>query len=597
MGRLMGFLRFLRHVFALTRQADRRATWVLIALFVAQAGVVAATGLSFRWLVNAVAARDGAGVAMAVAVGALAFGVGALGVRVSFTLRVYLMERVDAALTKEVLSASAGVATIEHLEHPEYLDRLELLRKGTWALSTSVWSVAGAISAAISLAASVVLLGLVHPAVAVLAVLAVPPLLASRRASAIARAVEDACADDNRREQRLHALCISPDSGKELQVTGAAAVLDVRADALWRQVTHREAIGRLRGMVWQVAGWACYATGFLAALVVVARLIANGKATVGDAVLVVSLSTQLQGQIRLVVWNARRVAEAGHIVQHYHWLMRYAHSRPTGTGAAPRRLSDGIVLSGLRFRYPGADRDALCGIDLRLRAGQIVALVGVNGAGKTTLVKLLTGMYHPTEGEILVDGRPMSQIDPDAWRGTLSGIFQDFARFQFRVWENIGVGDIDRLHERDAVHRAVARANAETTVRQLPDGLDTQLGRDFDGVEPSVGQWQTLALTRGFMRPAPVLVVLDEPTAALDAQAEHELFTYFAERARANAAEHGTTTLLVSHRFSTVRMADLIVVIDRGEIVEVGAHDQLVTAGGSYAELYRMQADAYTTDA
>lgn len=589
----MSFLRFLRHAFALTRRADRRATWVLVVLSAAQAGVVAAAGVSLRWVVNAAAAHDTAGVVAAVSIGALAFGVGALGVRVSFTLRVYLMERVDAALTAEILSASAGVATIEHLETPEYLDRLELLRKGTWALSTSVWSVAGAASAAISLAASVVLLGLVHPAVAVLAVLAVPPLLASRRAATIARAVEDACAEDARREQHMHALCISPDAGKELHVTGSGGVLDTRADALWQQVTHREALGRLRGLAWQAAGWAFYATGFVAALVVVTHLITTGGASVGDAVLVVSLSTQLQGQIRLVIWNVGRVAEAGHTVRHYQWLMEYGRTRPAGTAEAPQRLVDGIELRQVRFRYPGADSNALRGIDLKLRPGQIVAVVGINGAGKTTLVKLLTGMYHPTGGEILVDGRPLAQIKPETWRGTMSGVFQDFARFQFRAWENIGVGDIDRMHQRDVVHEAVARANAEATVSQLPNGLDTQLGRDFDGVEPSVGQWQTLALTRGFMRPAPVLIVLDEPTAALDAQAEHELFTYFAERARVNAAEHGTTTLLVSHRFSTVRMADLIVVIDNGAIVEVGAHDQLVAAGGGYAELYRLQAEAY----
>lgn len=590
---MIGFLRFLRHVFVLTVRTDRRATGVLILLLVAQTGVVAATGLSLRWLVDAAIAGDRGGAVAAIVVGAAASGLGAIGIRVSFTLRVYLMERVDVALTREILQASAGIPTVEHLEHPAYLDRLDLLRKGSWALATLVWSVLGAVSAVVSLAASVVLLALVHPLVAVLAVLAVPPLLASRRSAAIAREVQDACAETNRREQRMHAMCLSPEAAKEMHVTGAAAVLDDRADRLWRWSTRRDAVGRLRGMAWQLAGWSCYVGGLLAALVLVARLIGDGRATAGDAVLIVSLATQLQAQIRLVVWNAGRVAEAGHLVRHYRWLMAYARERRAGTGALSGRPRDGIVLRDVRFRYPGATQDVLHGIDLRLPAGQIVALVGVNGAGKTTLVKLLTGMYQPTGGEITVDGEPLSRIEPANWRGNLSGVFQDFSRFQFRAWETIGVGDLRRLHDRAAVEQAVALANAEPVLRRLPAGLDTQLGRDFAGVEPSVGQWQTLALTRGLMRPAPVLMVLDEPTAALDAQAEHELFRDFATWARTAGARYGTVSVLVSHRFSTVRMADLIVVVEDGRIAELGDHDQLMASGGTYAELYRLQADGY----
>lgn len=589
----MTFVRFLAHAFRLTRRVDGRATWALVALLLAQAGVVAAVGLSLRWLVDAVAVGRADQAGAAIAVGALAFGVGAVGIRVAFTLRVYLMERVDVTITDDILSTSAHIATIEHLEQPDHLDRQELLRKGSWALSTSVWSAAGAVSAAVSLLASMLLLALVHPVLIALAGLAVPPLLASRRAARIARDVEDACAEPQRHERRLHELCISAEANKELRIAGATAVLASRAEHLWRGTTRREAIGRLRGLVWQLGGWTAYTAGFLAALVVVARLVAGGRATPGDAALVVSLAIQLQGQIRLVVWNIGRVAEAGHVVEHYTWLRDYANGQPRPTRPAPTRLHDGIVLNGVRFRYPGAAADTLHGIDLRLDAGQIVALVGVNGAGKTTLVKLLTGLYRPTEGAVLVDGSPLTDVEPAAWRSVLSGVFQDFARFQFRAWECIGVGDLRWLHDRPTIDRAVGRANAGPLVRQLPRGLDTQLGRDFDGVEPSVGQWQTLALTRGFMRPDPVLVVLDEPTAALDALAEHELFSQFTDQARANAAAHGTTTVLVSHRFTTVRMADLIVVLDRGTITELGSHEELMAAGGEYADLYRLQTAAY----
>jgi ATP-binding cassette subfamily B protein len=238
----------------------------------------------------------------------------------------------------------------------------------------------------------------------------------------------------------------------------------------------------------------------------------------------------------------------------------------------------------------------LDGVSCTLPAGSVVAIVGENGAGKTTLVKLLAKMYEPTSGSILVDGTPLARVRADEWRARLAGAFQDFFRFELRARHTVGLGDVPRLDDEAAVVAAVDRAGAADVVSRLPSGLDTQLGPTWPGgVEVSFGQWQKLALARGFMRDRPLLLVLDEPTAALDAETEHALFERYATAAQGHGADtvDGPITILVSHRFSTVRMADIIIVLDGARLVEMGSHEELMEKGGQYAELYGIQAAAY----
>jgi ATP-binding cassette subfamily B protein len=231
-------------------------------------------------------------------------------------------------------------------------------------------------------------------------------------------------------------------------------------------------------------------------------------------------------------------------------------------------------------------------VSVTLPAGAVIAIVGENGAGKTTLVKLLAKMYEPACGAILVDDTPLARVPAGEWRARLAGAFQDFFRFEFSAGHTVGLGDIPRLDDGPAVAAAVDRAGAADVVARLALGLDTQLGPTWPGgVELSFGQWQKLALARGFMRDGPLLLVLDEPTAALDSETEHALFERYAAMARGNGG--GRITILVSHRFSTVRMADLIVVLDGARLVEVGTHDELMAKGGQYSELYGIQAAAY----
>lgn len=260
----------------------------------------------------------------------------------------------------------------------------------------------------------------------------------------------------------------------------------------------------------------------------------------------------------------------------------------TGAQTTPGTAERGIRFEGVGFRYPGKSEFALRHLDLFIPSGQSLALVGQNGAGKTTFIKLLTRLYEPTEGRILLDGVELSRWDKGELRARISVVFQDFAEYQFSARENVGFGDVDGLVNTERVEHAVRQGGAEQVVQSLPQGLDTQLGRWFkQGVDLSGGQWQKIALARAFMRDRADILVLDEPTAALDAEAEQVVFERFRELTK------GKTSVLISHRFPTVRMADRILVVERGTVVEDGSHDALVAANGRYAHWFELQARGY----
>ncbi|TWD18581.1 ATP-binding cassette subfamily B protein [Streptomyces sp. T12] len=262
-----------------------------------------------------------------------------------------------------------------------------------------------------------------------------------------------------------------------------------------------------------------------------------------------------------------------------------------GTRAFPDTLRKGIEFRDVRFVYPGTGRVVLDGVSFTVPAGECVALVGQNGAGKTTLVKLLTRLYEPTSGQILVDDVPIEEYDLDDLQRHMGVIFQDFIRYELPVRDNIGFGRVEAREDTVRIAEAARSAGADGVVEALPRGYDTTLGRHFeDGHQLSGGQWQKMALSRAFMRRAPV-VVLDEPTAAIDAEAEAEIFGRLKDVAR------GATSLVIAHRFSTIRMADRIVVLENGRVIESGVHQELLSADGVYARLFRLQASGYLTEA
>jgi ATP-binding cassette subfamily B protein len=317
---------------------------------------------------------------------------------------------------------------------------------------------------------------------------------------------------------------------------------------------------------------------------------------VGDVLLVLAAGARLSAYIGATVGEIgflRGIWMDG--AQRLAWLEDYAAAVAAHADVpVPAELRKGIRLEHVSFAYPGSDRLALEDVSLELPAGSVVAIVGENGAGKTTLVKLLGKFYAPSSGAIYVDDQPLARMPADEWRSRLAGAFQDFYRFEFRARQTVGLGDVPRLEDEKAVVTAVGRAGADDVLSRLPAGLETQLGPTWpEGVEVSFGQWQKLALARGFMRDAPLLLAMDEPTAALDAETEHALFERYASAASASRIENGRITILVSHRFSTVRMADLIVVLDGAHVVEFGSHAELMARNGQYAELYGIQAAAY----
>jgi ATP-binding cassette subfamily B protein len=501
-------------------------------------------------------------------------------------------DKVTIALESHVARLQASVVTVEHHERPDYLDRLSVLRNQVFVLDHMYLSLFTTCGWVLRLAVTLALLVSIHPALALLALFAAPTVLTSTWRPGVERAAEEAGASSQRLARHLFDTATTAPSGKEVRVTRIGARLAAARRAAWERWYGPVAAVRRGSAAWHAAGWALFGAGYVGAVVFVSSWL---RASPGDVLLVLAAGSRLSAYIGATVgeigflrgiWldGSRRLA----------WLEDYAASKREGADApAPAGLADGVRFEGVWFRYPGTERWVLEDVNLELRPGAVVALVGENGAGKTTLVKLLCRMYAPTRGRIRVDGVDLARIAPDAWRERLAGAFQDFFRFELRARQSVGVGDVPRLDDGAAVGVAVERAGASDLVKQLTEGLDTQLGRSWPGgAELSFGQWQKVALARGFMRDAPLVLVLDEPTAALDAETEHALFERYAE-----AASGAQVTLLVSHRFSTVRMADVIVVLDGARVVEIGSHEELMARGGTYAELYSIQAAAYRTKA
>jgi len=498
-------------------------------------------------------------------------------------------DRVTIALEAHVARLQASVATIAHQERPEWLDRLTVLREQVFVLDHLYMSLFSTAGWALRLGVTVGLLVSISPWLAALALFALPTIAASAWRPAVERDAQERGAPAQRLARHLFVTATTAPPGKEVRVTGIGPRLAADRRAAWERWYGPLAKARWGSAAWQSAAWAVFGAGYVGAVVVVASVLDAGPAAV---LLVLAAGSRLSAYIAATafeigflrgIWmdGSRRLA----------WLEDYAAAvAASGGEPVPDGLAEGIRLEQVSFAYPGSDRLALDDLSLTLPAGTVVALVGENGAGKTTLVKLLCKLYEPTSGQILVDGRPLRRMDAGAWRARLAGAFQDFFRFELRARHSVGVGDLPRHDDEPAVAAAVGRAGAADVVGRLTSGLDTQLGPAWPGgVEVSFGQWQKLALARGFMRDGPLLLVLDEPTAALDAETEHALFERYAAAARAGAG----ITLLVSHRFSTVRMADLIVVLDGARLVEVGSHADLLARGGQYAELYGIQAAAY----
>jgi len=571
--------------------------WLLVTAFVLSLLAAVPDVLLALWLALLGAAvihhHETAAMVFALAMGASATATWLLRT-VSTRIQRRFRDKVTIALESHVAGLQASIATVAHQERPDYLDRLSVLRDQVFVLDhmyMSLFTTAGWI---LRLALTVVLLASISPALILLALFAVPTVLTSSWRPAVERVAQERVSRHDRLSRHLFVLATSAAPGKDVRVTGIGRGLAERRRAEWERYYRPMASTRWATAWWHSIAWAVFGIAYAVA---VAAVISRSVA----AVLLV-----LAAGARLSSYVSGAVGEIGFLrgiwldgSKRLVWLERYAASVVVDADLpAPDRIERGIRLEHVSFTYPGSDRVVLDDIDLTIPAGSVVAIVGENGAGKSTLVKLLCKMYDASAGEIHVDDVPLRRIEPNAWRARVAGAFQDFFRFEFRARQSVGVGDLPHADEEPAVTAAVERAGAADVVQRLVAGLDTQLGPTWpEGVDVSFGQWQKLALARGFMREAPLLLVLDEPTAALDAETEHALFERYADALRQDSGDDNTgdgrITILVSHRFSTVRMADLIVVLDGAHVVEVGSHDELMAAGGTYADLYNIQAASY----
>ncbi len=498
-------------------------------------------------------------------------------------------DRVAVALESHVARLQASVDTIAHHERPEYLDRLSMLRDQVFVLDHMYMSLFSTCGWILRLGVTLALLISIHPALALLAVFALPTVLTSTWRPGVERVAEERGAAANRLARHLFNLATTAPAGKEVRVTRIGDRLVKQRREAWDRWYRPVAAARWGSAVWHMLAWAIFGAAYVAAIVFVSS---RPGATPGQVLLVLAAGA------RLSAYLGATVGEIGFLrgfwldgSQRLAWLEDYAASLADQADTpAPVRIEESIRFERVSFAYPGTERCVLDDVNLELKPGSVVAIVGENGAGKSTLVKLLCRLYQPSEGRILVDGVDLARIRADEWRLRIAGAFQDFFRFEFRLRHSVGLGDLPRLEDEPAVVSAVGRAGADDVVGKMTLGLATQLGPSWpEGVEVSFGQWQKLALARGFMRDHPLVLVLDEPTAALDAETEHALFERYAAAARGD----GRITILVSHRFSTVRMADRIVVLDGARVVETGTHEELVAKNGQYAELYRIQAAAY----
>jgi ABC-type multidrug transport system fused ATPase/permease subunit len=548
-----------------------------------------------KFVVQAAAAGRVTGALEAAILLALAAG----AVRIAFLYRASLapklIELVTLRLDSELIRLTTGIATLEHQDRPAYADKISLVRSSRQQLANATQSVVINLHSLVMAAGVLGILVSIDARFVFLPLFAIPRALAGARARKLTRQSQEANAEPSRLRAHIYGKVASAAAGKEIRVFGLEQELLSRFQALTLQIRRNRDRANWGGMLWFSLGDFIFMTGCVGAIGWVVIRAARGEVSLGDVALTATMAATIVGLVTSVLQYGQSLQATLLTVERFHWLEDFAaesRSKPTRDARPPAALWRGVAFEGVSFAYPDREKRALSDISLDLPAGWVIALVGENGSGKSTLVKLLCGFYRPTSGRIMIDDDDLADMRVDDWRARVSAAFQDYTSFEFLLHESVGVGEVAHLGRKDRVAASLVRAGGADLIELKPKGLETSLGRKWGGVELSGGQWQKLALARAVFRERPLLVVFDEPTAALDAAAEHDMFATFAAEARSGDAA-GRVTLLVSHRFSTVRMADAIAVLDRGRLVEFGHHRELMANGKLYAELFDLQARAY----
>ena len=489
------------------------------------------------------------------------------------------------------LMEKANALDLSYFENAQFYDKLENARREAgYRPSQMVQQLFGLLRSTVTLISVIgVLASLSWWLVLLVVAVSIPSFIYQAKYSGQFFSLLTGRAPEQRKLNYLGYLLTTDSPVKELRIFGLHGTLLERYRQIFAKFykENRDLTIRRTASQFALGALGTVVSG-LTYIYVVLEVIA-GRITVGGLTLYYQAFQQSQSQVSNILSGIGSTYENSLFLSNLFAFLAYAPELPVRADPlpVPQPIREGIVLDHVSFKYPGTDKWVLEDISFAIRPGETIALVGANGAGKTTLVKLLTRLYDPTEGHITIDGIDLREFDPAALRSRVGVIFQDYVKYQLTAGENIGFGRIEAIEDTGRIERSAVEAGADAVIASLPQGYDTPLGRWFqDGQELSIGQWQKVALARAFMRDADLLI-LDEPTSSLDVRSEYEVFRAFDE------LTEGKMAVLISHRFSTVRMAGRIVVIEDGRVIEDGSHDELILKGGRYHELFDMQAASY----